>query len=53
MCFIQEPVDVEEGGGELVEDEGEAVVVAEGALEMYPNISLDSSSHHLKVWGWY
>ena len=25
-------MDVEEGGGELVEDEGEAVVVAEGAL---------------------
>lgn len=33
MEFIEEPVDVEEGGGELVEDEGEAVVVAEGALE--------------------
>ena len=26
-------MDVEEGGGELVEDEGEAVVVAEWALE--------------------
>ena len=27
-------MDVEEGGGELVEDEGEAVVVAEGALRI-------------------
>ena len=34
MQFIEEPVDVEEGGGELVEDEGETVVVAEGALEV-------------------
>ena len=32
MEFIEEPVDVEEGGGELVEDEGEAVEVAEGSL---------------------
>ena len=28
-------MDVEKGGGELVEDEGEAVVVAEWALERY------------------
>lgn len=32
MEFVEEPVDVEEGGRELVEDEVKAVVVAEGAL---------------------
>lgn len=31
--FVYEPVDVEERGGELVEDEVEAVVVYEWALE--------------------
>ena len=30
--LIEEPVEVEEGGGELVEDEGGAVVVHEGSL---------------------
>lgn len=31
--FVEEPVDVEEGGGELVEDKGWGVEVDEGALE--------------------
>jgi len=31
--LVEEPVDVEEGGGELVEDEGWGVEVDEGALE--------------------
>jgi hypothetical protein len=31
--LIAEPVDVEERGGELVEDEGEAVVISEWFLE--------------------
>ena len=30
--FVEEPVEVEEGGGEFVEDEGGAVEVDEGAL---------------------
>lgn len=33
-------MNVEEGGGELVEDEGEAVVVAEWALIRYQDLSL-------------
>lgn len=31
--LVAEPMDVQEGGGELVEDEGEAVVVSEGPLD--------------------
>jgi len=30
--FVEEPVEVQEGGGEFVEDEGWAVEVDEGAL---------------------
>jgi hypothetical protein len=30
--LVEEPVDVEEGGGELVEDENVRVVVEEGSL---------------------
>lgn len=33
MQLVEEPVEVEEGGGELVEDEGGAVEVDEGSLE--------------------
>ena len=37
--FVEEPVEVEEGGGELVEDEGWAVEVDEGSLENRASIS--------------
>lgn len=33
--FVEEPVEVEKGGGELVEDEGWAVEVYEGPLVEY------------------
>jgi len=42
--FVAEPVDIEEGGGELVEDEGWSVVVYEGSLSRtntYISISHD------------
>lgn len=32
MQFVEEPVDVEERGGEFVEDEGWAVEIEKGAL---------------------
>jgi len=32
--LVEEPVEVEEGGGELVEDEGGAVEVDEGSLRL-------------------
>ncbi len=32
MQFVQEPVDVEKGGGELVENERGAVEIEEGSL---------------------
>ena len=51
MQFIEEPVDVEEGGGELVEDEREAVIITKRTLETYPDSSLDLPSQ-LKMWSW-
>ena len=30
-------MDIQERGGQLVEDEGEAVIITKGALETYPD----------------
>lgn len=39
MQLVEEPVEVEEGGRELVEDEGGAVEVDKGSLEALTYIS--------------
>ena len=39
MQLVEEPVEVEEGGRELVEDEGGAVEVDKGPLESLAQIS--------------
>lgn len=44
MQLIEEPVEVEERGGELVEDEGRAVEVDERALFYHTHASVNSVS---------